>query len=151
VHLYLPRPADAAPVGRTGRTMVLEPESAQGRHILVIDDEESVLDVVRRFLQIAGHRVTSATTCREGVRQLKEHPDIELIILDLMIPREEGKTNFRQLQGLRPNLPVLLCTGLVQESEAAELLQLGAGGLLRKPFRMNELWHAVSSQLGAST
>jgi two-component system cell cycle sensor histidine kinase/response regulator CckA len=148
IHLYLPRPEDTAVATRSERAMVLEPETSPGRHILVIDDEESVLDVVRRFLQIAGHRVTSATSCREGLALLREQPDVDLVILDLMIPREEGKTNFEQLRQVRPGIPVLLCTGLVHENEATELLRIGAGGLLRKPFRMNELWHAVSSQLG---
>ena len=151
VQLYLPRPTAAAPAARAERPTVLEPETTLGRHILVIDDEESVLDVVRRFLQIAGHRVTSATSCREALPLLETHADVALVILDLMIPREEGKANFRQLRAVRPELPVLLCTGLVQENHAAELLQEGAGGLLRKPFRMNELWHAVSAQLGGDS
>jgi PAS domain S-box-containing protein len=150
VHLYLPRPAQGTPAARNERPTVLEPETTPGRHILVIDDEESVLDVVRRFLQIAGHRVTAATSCREALPLLEAQPDVDLVILDLMIPREEGKANFRQLRTLRPALPVLLCTGLVQENYAAELLHEGAGGLLRKPFRMNELWHAVSAQLGGN-
>ncbi len=151
VQLYLPRPAQAAATIRPERATVLEPEATPGRHILVIDDEESVLDVVRRFLQIAGHRVTSVTSCRQALPLLQQQRDIDLVILDLMIPREEGKANFQQIRAARPDVPVLLCTGLVQESQANELLQEGAGGLLRKPFRMNELWHAVSAQLGGDT
>ena len=44
-----------------------------------------------------------------------------------------------------PGLPVLLCTGLLQTENAADLLSQGAVGLLRKPFRMHELWQAVKS------
>jgi two-component system, cell cycle sensor histidine kinase and response regulator CckA len=148
IHLYLPRPSHIALAARPVRAMILEPETTLGRHILVIDDEESVLDVVRRFLQIAGHRVTAASSCREALQLLEQQRDVDLVILDLMIPREEGKTNFQQLRAHHPELPVLLCTGLVHEDQAADLLKEGAGGLLRKPFRMNELWHAVSAQLG---
>jgi FixJ family two-component response regulator len=44
-------------------------------------------------------------------------------------------------------LPILICTGLVQTDQAAALLREGAVGLLRKPFRMNELWYAVNNAL----
>jgi len=46
-----------------------------------------------------------------------------------------------------PDIPVLLCTGLIQSDHAVELFEKGAVDLLRKPFRMNELWHAVNKAL----
>src|SRR5262249_59581920 len=60
VRVYLPRPAQAAPGLRPGSapdSELLEPESTPGRSILVVDDAEAVLDVVTRFLEIAGHNV----------------------------------------------------------------------------------------------
>ena len=68
---------------------VVEPESAPGRSILVIDDEEAVLDVVRRFLQIAGHQVTVATSGQEALELLSNGRPVDLVILDLMMPRED--------------------------------------------------------------
>jgi CheY-like chemotaxis protein len=126
---------------------VQEPDHQPGRHILVIDDEESVLDVVRRFLEIAGHRVSAATTGAAGLEMLEKTPAVDLIILDLMIPREEGSANFRRLRQRFPKVPVLLCTGLVPADQAAQLLRDGAADLLRKPFRMNDLWAAVNKLL----
>ena len=75
---------------------------------------------------------------------LQRDATLDLIILDLMIPKEDGSANFRALRAARPQLPVLLCTGLVQTDIAQTLLQEGAADLLRKPFRMNELWYAVN-------
>ena len=63
---------------------------------------------------------------------------VDLIILDLMIPREEGPMNFRRFRERFPETPILLCTGLVQADQASQLLKEGAADLLRKPFRMNE-------------
>jgi len=75
---------------------------------------------------------------------------VDLVILDLMIPHEDGATNYRRLRERCPNLPILLCTGLVQANEASVLQEEGSASLLRKPFRMNELWYAVNRCLQQS-
>src|SRR5207253_8828538 len=74
IGLYLPRLSPPSPESVESSQFesgqVLEPESVQGREILVVDDEEAVLDVVRRFLEIAGHRVTCVTSGRDAVREM---------------------------------------------------------------------------------
>jgi PAS domain S-box-containing protein len=151
VGLYLPRLAEGPDAFRPStpalRPEVLEPESTPGRSILVIDDEEAVLDVVRRFLQIAGHRVTCVSRGHEALDQLAAGRPVDLIILDLMMPREDAATTFQRLRQRRPGVPVLLCTGLPQADPAPELLRHPGVGLIRKPFRMNELWYAVRQAL----
>jgi CheY-like chemotaxis protein len=151
--MYLPRLLEQGGVPDAGDpaydTEVVEPESTPGQSILVIDDEAAVLDVVRRFLQIAGHRVTCATSCGEALELLTDDAEVDLVILDLMMPREDALTNFQNLRQRRPGIPILLCTGLPQADPAPELLRNGAVGLLRKPFRMNELWYAVKQGLSA--
>jgi two-component system cell cycle sensor histidine kinase/response regulator CckA len=151
VGLFLPRLLDAADAARPSVPApgpeVLEPESTPGRSILVIDDEEVVLDVVRRFLQIAGHSVTCVSRGHEALDQLAAGRQVDLIILDLMMPREDAATTFQRLRQRRPDVPVLLCTGLPQADPAPELLRHAGVGLIRKPFRMNELWYAVREAL----
>jgi two-component system cell cycle sensor histidine kinase/response regulator CckA len=151
VGLYLPRLPETADAGRPVapalRPEVLEPESTPGHSILVIDDEEVVLDVVRRFLQIAGHRVTCVSRGHEALDQLAAGKEVDLIILDLMMPREDAAVTFQRLRQRRPGVPVLLCTGLPQADPAPELLRYEGVGLIRKPFRMNELWYAVRQAL----
>jgi two-component system cell cycle sensor histidine kinase/response regulator CckA len=150
VSLYLPRltAREAGPPRRFEPATVLEPENAPGRHILVVDDEEAVLDVVRRFLEIAGHTVTSATSAANALDLLKKDLRVELIILDLMIPREDGLENFQALRRHYPTIPILLCTGMLQAEHAPRLLEERDVDLIRKPFRMNELWYAVNKALG---
>ena len=148
VRLYLPRLLEkhVGAMDLPPDPQVPEPDQPAGRRILVIDDEEAVLDVIRRFLQIGGHHVAAARSASEGLEVLeKEH--IDLVVLDLMIPREEGTANFRRLRQRFPDIPILLCTGLVEANQAAQLLRDGAVDLLRKPFRMNELWSAVNKAL----
>jgi two-component system cell cycle sensor histidine kinase/response regulator CckA len=150
VRLYLPRAlpsVDAAVPALRGDAEVVEPETTPSRSILVIDDEEAVLDVVRRFLEIAGHDVACVSSGSEALEQLSSGRPCDLIILDLMMPREDAVALFQRLQQRRPGVPVLLCTGVPEAEPAPELLRRGAAGLIRKPFRMNELWYAVKQAL----
>jgi PAS domain S-box-containing protein len=150
VSIYLPRLAETSSelsAHRFESGEVLEPESVPGRSILVADDEGAVQDVVRRFLELAGHRVVCASSGREALEIVTQGRSVDLVILDLMMPREDGAKTFRQIRKDQPHLPVLLCTGLPDTEAAPDLLQSGAAGVLRKPFRMNELWYAVNRAL----
>lgn len=145
IGLYLPRLTLSAPGPAAAHVTVLEPEATAQRRILVIDDELAVQDVICRFLEVAGHQVIRAASVREALSRLQE--PIDLIVLDWRIPKEDGRENFRTIRAARPGLPILLCTGMVQTDQAADLLSEGAVDLLRKPFRMNELWYAVNKSL----
>jgi two-component system cell cycle sensor histidine kinase/response regulator CckA len=151
VSIYLPRlgPTRAGDHSHPliGAPANVQPEALPGRSILVIDDEEAVLDVVRRFLQIAGHQVVTATSGQAALEMLGNGQAVDLIILDLMMPREDAADTFRRLRQRRPDLPILLCTGLAEISPAPELLLNPLVGLIRKPFRMNDLWKAVGQAL----
>jgi PAS domain S-box-containing protein len=155
VTLYLPRPEKPAPVELEARQplrpQVLEPEKTAGHSILVIDDEEAVLDVICRFLQIAGHRVTGATSGQQALDLLAGGLAVDLIILDLMMPREDPAVTFQRLKQRRPLVPVLVCTGMPLGDSSLGPLGQQSAGVIRKPFRMNELWYAVKHALdGAS-
>jgi PAS domain S-box-containing protein len=151
VGLYLPRltgapAADAArPAFEAGQ--VIEPEATPGRNILVVDDEEAVLDVVCRFLEIAGHRAAGVTSGEDALVHLRRARDVDLVILDLMMPREDGLRTLERLRQQRPGLPVLLCTGLPHAEPVPDAVAGLSAGLLRKPFKMNELWWAVRKAL----
>jgi PAS domain S-box-containing protein len=154
VGLYLPRLADLGrhePRPPFEAAEVLEPETTPGRSILVVDDEEALQDVVRRFLEIAGHRVACAGSGQEAIDRLTRGEVYDLVILDLMMPREDGLATFRWLRQRCPHLPVLLCTGIPQGQAPPPGLSNGSAGLLRKPFRMNELWYAVNQALAGGT
>jgi PAS domain S-box-containing protein len=146
IGLYFPRLRRSVPDPAASNVTVLEPEVSPQRHILVVDDEQAVRDVIGRFLEIAGHHVVCAANGQAALRCLQDHP-VDLVVLDWLIPDEEGRTNFNLIRQARPGIPILLCTGLVHADQAAELLSEGAVDLLRKPFRMNQLWHAVNNSL----
>jgi len=154
VAIYLPRSTDPAPsheAQEAEANRARDPAAVPMRDILVIDDEDAVLEVVCRFLEIAGHRVRCATCGREAVAGLQDGRPVDLVVLDLMIPREDGGATVKMLRQSRPGLPVLLCTGLVQNDAAPALLHGEGVYLLRKPFRMDELWDAVNQALAKKT
>src|SRR5438105_4954736 len=150
IGIYLPRLADPSEHQshfdfESGQ--IVEPEGMPGRTILVLDDEPAVRDVIRRFLEIAGHNVACAANSSEALEVLGNGLPIDLLILDLMMPKEDGLSTFQLLRRQRPHLPVLLCTGLIAADPAQELVQANSVTVLRKPFRMNELWYAVNQAL----
>jgi two-component system, cell cycle sensor histidine kinase and response regulator CckA len=151
IALYLPRLVDGPETAEGGALYpsaeVLEPENVPSRAIVVIDDEEAVLDVVRRFLQIAGHEVFCVTSCQDALDLIGAGNAVDLVILDLMMPREDAATSFQRLRQRRADVPILLCTGLPQAEPAPELLRCPGVGLIRKPFRMTELWYVVKQML----
>jgi two-component system, cell cycle sensor histidine kinase and response regulator CckA len=150
IALYLPRliestDSDTVPELRLDPELV-EPEILTPKTILVIDDEAAVRDVVRRFLEIAGHQCLSAPTSQDAIEQMGHQP-VDLVILDLMMPREDASVVFHRLRHLCPGVPILLCTGLLHAEPAPELFKESRVGFIRKPFRMNELWYAVRKLL----
>jgi CheY-like chemotaxis protein len=151
VALFLPRLVETEDAGHEELLYqdaeVLEPESAPSRSILVVDDEEAVLDVVRRFLEIAGHEVRCVSSGQDALDLLGTGVAPDLVILDVMMPREDASLTIQRLRQRRPHVPVLLCTGLPQSDPAPELLRQPGVSLIRKPFRMNELWYAVKQLL----
>jgi PAS domain S-box-containing protein len=133
-----------------GEIDLVESETVPGRSILVIDDEEAVIDVMRRFLEIAGHTVRCVTTSHAGLEHLGSGQPTDLIILDLLMPREDTHLTFQRMRQECPQVPILLCTGLAETPLVRALLDQPHTAILRKPFRMNELWYSVNQILSAS-
>lgn len=151
VSLYLPRfvpqPVERTPPIRVGEPEVVEPDQSPGRSILVVDDEKAILDVVQRFLELAGHRVHGVTSGADAIAHVASNGALDLVILDLMLQGEDAQTTFQRIRHRLPDIPVLLCTGLTENQPLCPLLRQPRTALLRKPFRMNELWYAVKQAL----
>jgi CheY-like chemotaxis protein len=148
VRIYLPRleveEETPAPRELTGAASV--PVKGPARRILVVDDEAAVGDVVRRFLEIAGHEVVCCQSAADAMDRMREGFRPDLIMLDLMIPREDGAANFRTFRSRYGKIPILLCTGLLH-SNMTESFDLENVEVVRKPFRMNDLWQHVDRAL----
>lgn len=106
--------------------------------ILLVDDNEAVWDVLIESLQGMGYSVILAENGLDTVEIYKANPEeIDLVILDMIMPKMGGHSTFFQLKACDPDVKVLLISGYVSEKEVNDLLREGAQGFLAKPCRIN--------------
>jgi two-component system OmpR family response regulator len=107
-------------------------------HILVVDDDPEIRKLLGRYLDLQGLRVSLAADRRELEEKLSTQ-QIELIVLDVMLPDGSGLDICRQLRDRRPHIPVILLTALKEEVDRIIGLEIGADDYLGKPFNPREL------------
>ena len=110
-------------------------------HLLVVDDDARLRDLLRRYLSENGFRVTVAADAKEARANLASFA-FDLIVLDVMMPGESGldlTLALRQTTGPGPRLPVLLLTALAEPEDRINGLEHGADDFLAKPFEPREL------------
>ena len=114
-------------------------------NILVTDDEREIADLLEIYLVSDGYRVWKAYSAKEGLQILQEH-DIQLAILDIMMPEMDG---YHVLQELRKtsNIPVMILSAKDADSEKILGLNLGADDYLAKPFNPLEAVARVNSNI----
>ena len=118
---------------------------SEAQKIVVIDDEESVREVVRAYLEKDGFRVYTAADGREGLALAEKHqPD--LIVLDLMLPDVSGEEICEEIRG-RSDVPIVMLTAKASEDERIAGLVAGADDYLVKPFSPRELVARVRAVL----
>ncbi|MEU7524832.1 response regulator transcription factor [Saccharothrix sp. NPDC042600] len=116
--------------------------------VLVVDDDVTVRDVVRRYLELAGHQVELVGDGEQALRRIAER-EPDLVVLDLMLPGIDGLEVCRRLRG-RSAVPVVMLTALGQEEDRIAGLTLGADDYVTKPFSPRELALRVTSVLRRS-
>jgi DNA-binding response OmpR family regulator len=122
--------------------------SEQSGRILVVDDDETVRDVVRRYLELAGFTVDLAGDGAEGLRVFAERPP-DLVVLDVMMPGINGLEVCKRLRQVS-QVPIVMLTALGEEENRIAGLQLGADDYVTKPFSPKELALRVTSVLRRS-
>jgi two-component system OmpR family response regulator len=114
-------------------------------HILIVDDDREIRDLLARFLDKHGLRVTAAADGREMHRVL-DGSRIDLIVLDLMLPGEDGLTLCRNLRA-RSAIPIIMLTAMGEETDRIVGLEMGADDYLAKPFNPRELLARIKAVL----
>jgi two-component system phosphate regulon response regulator OmpR len=108
------------------------------RHVLVVDDDRRLRELLHRYLSDNGFLVTSARDAVEA-RQLQKGIAFDLIVLDVMMPGESGLELARALRQMRNNVPILMLTAMGEPSDRIGGLEAGADDYLPKPFEPREL------------
>jgi DNA-binding response OmpR family regulator len=121
-----------------------------GHLVLVVDDDPTVSDVVRRYLEQAGCEVLLAADGAAGLAAIAaRRPD--LVVLDLMMPGLDGIEVCRVLRRQLPDLPVVMLTALGEEADRVLGLEVGADDYVTKPFSPRELVLRIRSVLRRTT
>jgi two-component system cell cycle sensor histidine kinase/response regulator CckA len=146
--VFLPAIASATLIGEE---LPPAPEIHQGQEtILLVDDEEIIRELGVDILEDRGYRVFSASDGREAVRIYRNRVrEIDLVILDVMMPGIGGKETCLQLRAINPHVKVLLSSGYSTNGEVGEILKQGVSGFVQKPYREEELAAKVREVLDA--
>lgn len=114
-------------------------------HLLIVDDDREIRDLLSRFLVKHGYRVTTAREGREA-RRIFEDARIDLVILDLMMPGEDGMTTCRELRA-KSTVPIIMLTAMGEDTDRIVGLEMGADDYLPKPFNPRELLARIKAVL----
>ena len=126
---------------RSGAEVKSSGEPARGsRTVLLIEGEETVMDVSRGMLEHLGYRTVEARTGMDGISLAHTYEGvIDLALLDIGLPDMDGSRVFGPLTEACPDLKVIICSGYGIDGAASEILNAGAHGFIQKPFTINTL------------
>ena len=119
--------------------------AATQQHILIVDDDREIRTLLREYLEKNGFRATVAADGK-GMRRAIEQAHVDLIVLDLMLPGEDGLSLCRELRA-HSQVPVLMLTALGEEIDRIVGLEVGADDYLAKPFSPRELLGRIKAIL----
>lgn len=145
LHLPLLHHADDAPLD-----VAAARKAELAAAILVVDDEVEVREMVSLFLERRGFTVFTCENGRQALEFLSRRgSEIDLVILDMIMPELSGYDAYLKMQDFVPEIPVLLASGYSMNREAQELLDRGARAFLQKPFQFEALLETVQSALSS--
>ena len=122
--------------------------TTESQHILVVDDDKGIRDLLGKFLQQHGYQITLAQNGEEMKAKLVEQ-NFNLIILDIMMPGDDGISLCRQLRATS-SIPIIMLTAISEDVERILGLEMGADDYLSKPFNPRELLARIKAILRRS-
>ncbi|GAB4227879.1 MAG: hypothetical protein OHK0028_00950 [Deltaproteobacteria bacterium] len=144
--VYLP--LCEAPLLKEGQPAATPLPRGRGR-ILLVDDQEPVREVARDMLESLGYEVVTAGDGREGLSRYRESwRQIDLVVLDMVMPGMSGGDCFRKMKEINPGARVVLSSGYSLEGAVQSVMDEGILAFLQKPYRLEELSRVVGTAVG---
>ncbi|MFO7688870.1 MAG: response regulator [Desulfobacterales bacterium] len=135
-NIYLPAYAQKGPQPAAA----IQEALAGTETILLVDDEKVIIEVGQRMMESLGYVVVAAGSGSEALNLYRQrHEDIDLIILDMIMPHMGGKEVFNDIKRINPKAKVLLSSGYSLNAQALEIMAQGCAGFIQKPFDTVEL------------
>lgn len=145
VHLYLPI---MKKMKKMDSSDLSEPSQGGTEKILIVDDEEMIVEMEKQMLERLGYHVTPLTGSLEALAIFKENPDaFDLVITDMTMPRMTGIQLANELKSIRPDIPVIICSGFSDQINSDTSKAMGIQGYLIKPVIKRELAATIRAVL----
>ncbi|UCE33909.1 MAG: PAS domain S-box protein [Deltaproteobacteria bacterium] len=121
----------------TGKAELAQEPVKGSETVLLVDDEETVIDVGRQMLERMGYTVLAARSGKDAIELYRAHKDaIHIVILDLIMPEMSGGETYDEIKKINPHVKVLLSSGYSKDSRATKILARGCNGFIQKPYTM---------------
>jgi PAS domain S-box-containing protein len=141
-HIWLP----GTEIAEESEEFFVEHFSADGEHILLVDDEIRIVQMLQQMLESSGYKVTGLTNGKEALDVFRKNPaEFDLVITDMTMPKITGGDLAGELLRIRSDIPIILCTGFNISKETAK--SLGVTELLAKPLLKEEVERVVKKVL----
>jgi PAS domain S-box-containing protein len=143
------------PLSRRRAPMEIEPEMDElpmgDEHILVVDDEVHNMNLLEDSLGVLGYRVSKHAGSLAALAAFREAPDrFDLVVTDYAMPQMNGDRLAKEMLALRPQLPIILCTGFSERFSVAEARAIGIRNYLQKPLSRHTLAQTVRRALDSA-
>ena len=117
----------------------LDPGKNACENILIVDDEEMVIEVNAKILERFGYTVLRAGSGGEAIQIYQNEDNIDLVILDMIMPDMRGGETYDGLKTIDPGVKVLLASGCGIDGQIEKIIERGCNGFIQKPFGIKEL------------
>jgi len=147
VRIYFPAAIGPAPT--PAHTEEKAGPAIKGKgHILVIDDEDIVRSIIREMLSDLGYSVALCGNGADAIEYYRKHqPEIDLVIIDMIMPKMGGFDCLRHLKKINPDIKAIISTGYSMAEDTQQIMTWGIAGFIQKPFDAGELSKAISDAL----
>jgi PAS domain S-box-containing protein len=146
IDIYLPMIESAAEVPR--ETVSADPVRGGDEHILLVDDEENIVRMVQGMLEHLGYDVTARTSSVEALEAFRTLPQkFDIIITDQTMPNITGEELAKELLRIRPDIPIILCTGFSEIISEEKAKSIGIREYIMKPILKNKMARTIRQVL----
>ncbi|UCH07215.1 MAG: response regulator [Deltaproteobacteria bacterium] len=140
IHVFFPKIENKV----TSEARVLSPFPSGNERILFVDDEKALVDIGVQLLEHLGYRVVARTSSIEALEAFRNQPEkFDLVVSDQTMPNMTGEMLAQELIRIRPDIPIVLCTGYSEMISEEKATALGIKKLVMKPILMREISHTI--------
>jgi PAS domain S-box-containing protein len=116
--------------------------------ILFIDDEAAIIEVAKKMLGRLGYEVITRTSSTDALELFRSQPDqFDIVITDMTMPNMTGKELTKELMSIRPDIPVILCTGFSEQIDERKAYEMGIRAFVMKPIAVSEIANTLRDVL----